>query len=592
MLRDLARYVRPHRGRVALALVLAVGTSALALPNIDLLGNIVYQITRRDADYAQVMPSVERMLWILHGLIALRQLVSFVRDFTITRLNESIQFQVRLDLFRHLTELSPSFYERRLTGGILAQMLRDAGAVNAFIMAVVVSPLVDVLTFLACVSYAIWVSPSLFAAVAALIPFYVIVFKLTNGRMMFWAKRGRDEFEAMTGHLTERLTGMQEVQLFNAVGRETEKFGGILERFRSVNVRTSLWQGLAMASSALLNAVGPLLVLWMSVRLIRDGRMNVGEFMKFYALLGMLYAPVSRFIEVNSIYRMNVPSLAKVLGFFATPSEVTDRPGATPLPAVRGEVEIDHVDFAYGGGPPTGKLALPVFRGLSFRISPGEKVGIVGPSGCGKSTVIKLLARFVDARSGAVRIDGRDVRDVTLSSLRDAVGVVSQVPFIFKASIRENILYGRPGASFEEVVAAAKAANIHEEILGFPGGYESDAGERGAMLSGGQRQRVAIARVLLRDPRILLLDEATSALDTESERLVQQAVDRLAEGKTCLIVAHRLSTLTTCDRIVVLDEGRVVEEGPMQALLDRGGLFARLWRMQTEAHVARPPDGR
>jgi len=574
IVRGLSRYLRPHSKQVALALSLAVTCSLLNIPNIHLVGEIVYEITREDAALHEVMPTIHQMLWALLGIFVVGQILSFARNITITRMNESILFQVRLDIFRHLARLSPAYYERQLTGRILAQIIRDAGAVNAFIMAVLVSPLVDILTFVACMAYGFYVSPVLFGIIAVLVPLYVIVFKLTNGKLMFWSKRSRDEFEEMTGHLTERLTGMQEIQLFNAVERETAHFSTLLDRFRSVNVMAAIWGGLAQASSLLLNALGPLAVLWVSVVLIRDGRLNIGDFMKFYGLLGVLYLPVSRFIEVNAIYHMNVPSLAKVLGFFETPSEVTEKPGATVLSSVKGEVEFDHVEFAYPG-------ALPVLRGFALRVRPGEQIGLVGPSGCGKSTVLKLLARFIDVQRGAVRLDGTDVRDVTVSSHRDAVGMVSQVPFLFKVSVRENILYGRPDATFQEVQLAARAANIHDEIEKLPQGYETDVGERGAMLSGGQRQRIAIARVLLKSPRILLFDEATSALDTESERLVQEAIDRLTEGRTCLIVAHRLSTLANCDRIVVLDEGRIVEQGKMEELLERRGLFARLWEMQS-----------
>ena len=581
--RGLSRYLKPHSWQVALALVLAVTSSFLTFPNIHYIGKIIEQITRVDPTQSDVMPGIQLMLWLLLGIFILQQAVSFARDYTITRLNESILLQVRLDIFRHLTQLSPAYYERRLTGGILARIVRDAGAVNAFIMAVLIAPLVDVLTFLACVAYGLYVSPVLVGVVAALVPLYIISFKLTNGKMMFWAKRSRDEFEGLTGHLIERLAGMQEVQLFNAVDQETKLFRDRLARFRLVNVKSAMWQGFAEASGLLLNAVGPLAVLWVSVVLIREGQLNIGEFMEFYLLLGLLYMPVSRFIMVNSVYRVNVPSLAKVIDFLATRSEVTEKPGATTLTSINGLVEFDGVDFAYRDAP-------PVFNELSLRVAPGEKIGLVGPSGCGKSTVLKLLVRFIDVQSGTVRLDGIDVREVTLASLRDAIGVVSQVPFLFKVSVRENIGYGRPDATFEEIQQAARAANIHDDIQQFPDAYDTDVGERGVMLSGGQRQRIAIARVLLQDPRVLLLDEATSALDTESERLVQEAIDRLTKEKTCLIVAHRLSTLASCDRIVVLDQGRIVEQGPMSDLLSRDGLFRRLWEMQSSATPSSPAN--
>ncbi|MGQ9779996.1 MAG: ABC transporter ATP-binding protein [Bacillota bacterium] len=304
------------------------------------------------------------------------------------------------------------------------------------------------------------------------------------------------------------------------------------------------------------------------------GRLTVGELVAVGMYLGPLYLPLQRFSELNVVFANSMAALDRIFELMDERPEVADRPGAVELPEIEGRVEFEHVFFSYN------RENGPILQDVSFTVEPGQKVALVGPSGAGKTTLVNLIPRFYDVDAGAIRIDGHDIRDLKLKSLRRHIGIVLQDPVLFSGSIRENVLYGNPRASVEEVIAACKAANAHDFIMALPQGYDSEVGERGAHLSGGQRQRITIARAFLKNPRILILDEATSVLDAESEKLVQEALERLMVGRTTFIIAHRLSTIINADLILVLDHGRLVEAGTHASLMAAGGLYCRLFARQ------------
>ena len=304
-----------------------------------------------------------------------------------------------------------------------------------------------------------------------------------------------------------------------------------------------------------------------------EGRISVGEIIEFVAVVATLYAPVQRLSEVSIIYQDSMAAIERVFAVFDRMPEVRDRPGAIRLPPQRGAVEFDRVSFRYGDGP-------PVLRDVSFSVAPGERVAIVGESGAGKSTLVTLIPRLYDVPEGSVRVDGVDVRGYKLRRLRQGIGIVLQETILFSGPLRENLRYGRKEASDEEIIAAARAANIHDFVASLPDGYDTMVGERGLNLSGGQRQRVSLARTILQNPRILILDEATSSLDSESENLITEALQHVMAGRTCVIIAHRLSTVMGADRILVFREGRVVEQGPHAELLERDGYYRHLFEQQ------------
>jgi ABC-type multidrug transport system fused ATPase/permease subunit len=332
-------------------------------------------------------------------------------------------------------------------------------------------------------------------------------------------------------------------------------------------------QSLNQSITGTLVGISPLIVICFGGYRVIAGAMTVGELIAVTMYLAPLYLPLQRFSELNVVYANAMAALDRIYEIMDEKPEIVDTPGAVELPQIRGAVEFDRVSFSYNG-------SCPVLHEVAFHVPPGERVALVGPSGSGKTTIISLIPRFYDVQAGHVRIDGHDVRDVTIKSLRRHIGMVLQDPILFSGSVRENILYGKPEATEEEIIAASRTANAYDFIMDLPHGFDSEVGERGGFLSGGQRQRITIARAFLKDPRILILDEATANLDPESEHLIQAAMKRLVVGRTTFLIAHRLSTIINADRILVLSAGQVVESGTHHELLANGGLYRDFHRKQ------------
>ncbi|MER3406471.1 MAG: hypothetical protein C4289_15970 [Chloroflexota bacterium] len=347
-------------------------------------------------------------------------------------------------------------------------------------------------------------------------------------------------------------------------------------------MRIQAYAGRQSLINAFLSALGPALVLWYGGAQVINGLLTIGELLAFTTYVARLFGPVSAFANMNVQLQQALAAFDRVQEYLELQTEIRDRPGAIELPPVRGRIEFRDVSFAYSP-------ERPVLKHISFTVEPGQLVALVGPTGAGKSTVVNLIPRFYDPDEGCVRIDGYDLRDVTLSSLRRQIATVDQETFLFNMTILENIRYARPEATFDEVVEAAKAAYLHDFIMSLPEGYETMVGERGVKLSGGERQRLAIARAILRNPRILILDEATSSLDSIAESYIQRALEPLMRGRTVIAIAHRLSTILSADKILVLQQGELIESGTHRELLARGGLYAQLYRTQFKEELLAAP---
>ena len=413
--------------------------------------------------------------------------------------------------------------------------------------------------------------------IAALVtfPFYLYYFRKSQTEIKSTSLRVQEEIAAMAGNVQERIVGNKVVHSFTSERHEGEAFDRELTNLLNTSMRRVLLQSTNVTITGVITSLAPLIVTFYGGYQVITGQLSVGELVAVGMYLTPLYTPLQRFAQLNLVIANSMAAVDRVFEVLDESPEIRDKSGAARLERVEGRVTFDHVDFAYPNVEDTNRG--PVLNNVSFVAEPGEKVALVGPSGSGKSTIASLIPRFYDVADGCIRIDDYDIRDVTLKSLRRHVGMVLQTPVLFSGTVWDNILYGKPGASENEVVAACKAANAYDFIRGLPKGFATEVGESGAYLSGGQRQRVTIARAFLKDPRILILDEATSALDSESERLIQAALERLMEGRTTLIIAHRLSTIEKADRIFVLQGGRIIETGNHQQLLNKHGVYYRLY---------------
>jgi len=487
-----------------------------------------------------------------------------------------VMLDLRTDLFQHIQRLSHSFYQVRQSGGIVSRLTADIALAQNFIGSAMTNIWMDVV---ACFFYVVLLfSMDVQLTLVALLvfPLYILCMRIFGAESKRTSKQVQEAMEEFAGDLQERVAGYAVVKSFSAEQREARSFFAnarglydlVMENARITNLSSSLVQWLTeMATLALI---------WYGGYRIFKGESTIGEVIAFILLLRQLYFPVNRISEMNTVLHNSLAAIERIFEVFDTEPDVKEAPKARRLPRLQGRIAFEHVYFGYTPE----RLAL---RAIHLDIRPGEMIALVGPSGAGKTTLVQLISRFYDPGSGRVLADGTDLRTVTLRSLRSQIGIVAQDTILFSGSVRENILYGKPDATEEELRTVARAAHAQEFIQELPEDYDTLLGERGAKLSGGQRQRLAIARAFLIDPRILILDEATSALDSESELLIQDALKRLMQDRTSVVIAHRLSTILHADRIVVMEEGRIVQIGPHARLIDEGGLYRRLYETQFRA---------
>lgn len=571
-------YARPYRWLMVLVVILGVVRYGLQFVTPWGIGVLLDGALRNvepltDAGRAARVQQVHGIALILTLALVARCFVQFAESILTSRLGNRIVFDLRRRLYVHIHRMSQSFFDRHQVGSIGSRVLNDISVAQNLIGSGVVSVVIDAIALVFTLAVLFHLEWRLTLAASVIMPAYVFSLRRFNPRIRALSQEIQDRFSEISGTVYETLAGMQVVQAFTRERASERQFvhetRGHYERQLA---RTRLNARLNF-STVFLTGFGTILLLWYGGQLVIGGNLTPGMLVQFYSYVAYLYGPLSRFAELNQVYQNSMGAVDRVFEILDTPSEVTDSSAPPAETRFAGRVRFDDVRFGYDP-------ERPVLQGVSLDVEPGQMVAFVGPSGSGKTTVTRLLLRFYDVTGGAIRFDGRDLREIPLHELRRHVGVVLQEPVLFTGSVRHNILLGRPSATEEEVIAAAQAANAHDFVMELPEGYDTLVGERGAHLSGGQRQRISIARALLKDPRILILDEATSSLDSEAERLIQEALQRLMRGRTSVVIAHRLSTIVNADRIFVLDRGRVVEQGTHEELLLRNGLYAELCAKQ------------
>ncbi|WP_293375550.1 ABC transporter ATP-binding protein [Phenylobacterium sp. SCN 70-31] len=572
-LRKFLSYYRPHIPLLAadIACAIVIAATALALP---VCANWITRNLSAAAGPEAAIVAILTMGGAMLALVGVQALCTLFVDYQGHVMGARIESRMRQELFEHLQKLSFGFYDRERTGQLMSRITNDLFAVGELCHHGPEDLAISLLKFLGAAAILAWLDPTLTGAILAAFPVAVVYALYFNGRMNVILRQGKAQIGAINARVEDSLSGIRVVKAFGAEAEETRRFAVENDRFLAIRRAGYLSEAhFSVGMEAFAQLVTLAVIVAGAVR-VAQGALDVADLLTFLLCVAILIDPVRRAVNFVRLWQQGYTGFQRVMEVLETEPDIRDAPDARTLGRVRGEIRFQDVGFTYRIGGP------PVLRGVSLDIRPGEFVALVGASGVGKSTLCALLPRFYEATSGRVLVDGRDVRDVTLESLRRNIGLVQQDVYLFAGTVLENLRYGRPDATRAEVEAAARRACAHDFIRELPDGYDTDIGERGVRLSGGQKQRLTIARAFLKDPPILIFDEATSALDNESERAVQQALTELARARTTLVIAHRLSTVRNADRIVVLAADGVVEEGRHDDLIAADGPYARLHRTQ------------
>ena len=523
-------------------------------------------------DKANRKVQFRRILLALLTVIVLRAFASFFSEYAFQKVGLSTVRDLRNQLYERLIYQSHRFFSERSTGEMVSRVVSDADAIQAAVSTRMGDLFQESLTLLFLLFYVFWTNPELALVTIIVAPALVYPVVHFGRRLRGTTHRSQERMADMATLLEETIRGVRIVKAFTMERFEIGRFRDATKRHLSSNLKAQKIQALSSPVMDLITGLGGLALFFYAQRRIANGTLSMGALMAYMAAVAAMYQPIKKLNKVNLSVNTALSAAERVFRMLDIPNEVEDKPKAPAIASVGKGIRYENVSFRYE--------AEPVLTEVDLTIAPGEIVALVGGSGAGKSTFVNLLPRFYDVNGGRITIDGRDVRDVKLSSLRALMGLVTQEVVLFNDTVRNNIAYGRADADEKRVIEAAKAANAHDFISAMPQGYDTEIGESGVLLSGGQRQRLAIARALFKDPPILILDEATSALDPESERLVQGALEHLMHGRTTLVIAHRLSTIRSADKIVVLDKGKIVEVGNHDDLLARHGVYRKLYDLQ------------
>lgn len=571
------KFVKPYTWQIVLTVV--IGIIKFAIP---LFIPFLIKIVIDDVIGSQTMTADEKTTQLFYWLggtalvfFIIRPPVEYYRQYYAQLVSNKILYDIRQNLYGHLQKLSMRFYAETRAGEVISRIINDVEQTKNFVMIGLMNVWLDLATILIAIAIMLTMDVPLTLVTLLAFPFYAFSVKHFFGKLRKLTGERSQALANVQSYLHERVAGVSVIKSFSLEELEQHRFDETNGKFLDKAIEHTKWNAKAFAVVNTITDVAPLLVITYAGYQVINGSLSVGTMVAFIAYIERLYSPLRRLVNASTSLTQSFASMDRVFELMEEPYEVTDKKDARALPAIQGEISFDHVEFAYE------KEGFPVLKDMNFTVKPGETVALVGMSGGGKSTIVSLIPRFYDVTGGAIRIDGHDIRDIQTKTLRDQIGMVLQDSILFSDSVRSNILMGKPDASEEEIVSAAKAANAHDFIMELPNGYDTKVGERGVKLSGGQKQRLSIARVFLKNPPMLILDEATSALDLESEALIQESLSRLAHDRTTVIVAHRLSTITHADKILVIDHGELKELGTHAQLIEQQGIYYDLFQVQT-----------
>lgn len=568
-LRRLLGMIKPYWFPVLANIVLSAGSTA-----IGLLPPLFQRRIVDDVVVPRDLTHLSPLVLGLFGAYAGTRVIDMAGNYVRHVLGARFIRDLRVRLYAHLQRLSLDYFNRRQTGEIMSRVTNDVEVLETFVTHAVPFVLMDLMravgasVILATLDWRL----TLYAYIP--VPFIAVGLRFFNGKARPIYRQVRERLGDMNAELADNLGGIRVIQAFVQERRENAHFGRQNQLLFAMRQKSILYFSVFFPAMGILASIGMVLITYYGAVHVVEGALTLGSLLAFVAYLPNFYQPLNRLTEIDNTIQHALAAGTRVLEVLDTEPDIEDAPGAVELARLTGDIHFDHVTFAYEEET--------VLRAVDIHIAPGEVVALVGRSGAGKTSLANLLLRFWDPKEGRILVDGQDIRYATLESLRSQIGVVLQDTFLFNGTIRENLMYGSPEASEDDVVAAAQAAYAHDFIAALPGGYETEIGERGVKLSGGEKQRLALARAILVDPRILILDEATSSVDAEAEFLIQQALDNVMKGRTSLVIAHRLSTIRNADKIVAVEKGKIAEIGQHHELMERGGLYSQLYRRQAE----------